>query len=111
MPKTSWVGKRLPIHASTAAIIQEQQADLRTRYPATPPAELALWPSPIRNPTGTRAMNTDYLGQVLRGWMLALPRLDGPDVDEHGHRVPFDRSRVFAYAFRHTFVISPALSG
>lgn len=111
MPKTSWVGKRLPIHASTAAIIQEQQADLRTRFPGTPPAELALWPSPIRNPTGTKAMNTDYLGQVLRGWMLALPRLDGPDVDELGHRVPFDRSRVFAYAFRHTFAQRHADAG
>ena len=43
--------------------------------------------------------------------MLALPRLDGPDVDDYGDRVPFDRSRVFAYAFRRSYVISPALTG
>ena len=111
MTKTSWTGKRLPIHDSTAAIIQEQQAHLRTRFPDTPPAELALWPSPLRNPRGTRSMNTDYLSHVLRSWMLALPRLDGPDVDDHGHRVPFDRSRVFAYAFRHSFAQRHADSG
>lgn len=111
MPKTRWKGRRLPIHASTAEIIYEQQRYVRERFPNTPAADLVLWPAPFLNPEGRKPMSQGYLGKILTRWMEALPELYGPDIGADGQPVPFDRSRVVAYVFRHTFAQRHADAG
>jgi hypothetical protein len=44
MPKVKAIGYWLPITQDTAGLIIEQQAKVRAAYPATPGAQLPLWP-------------------------------------------------------------------
>jgi integrase len=104
-PKVDRTNCRLPIATSTAAIITAQQARVRERFPETPPAELKLFPRTGRNPRGTAAVTDLRMNRFFRDWTAALPSLLGPDGNE------FDRSRVFGYAFRHTFAQRHADAG
>ncbi len=105
MPKVKRTDCRLPITTATAAIITAQQARVRARYTETPPAELPLFPRTGRNPHGTATVTDVRVGRFLRDWTAAIPSLLGPDGNE------FDRSRVIAYAFRHTFAQRHADAG
>jgi len=111
MPKVGRVGYRLPIHDREAKIIAAQQARVRAAFPATPPERLALFPRPLKNPEGTRSVAANWLERVMRTWVDALPHLDGPETDTRGRVVPFDRSRVFPYVFRHSFAQRHADAG
>ena len=46
--------RRLPVSEDTAAVITAQQARVTARFAGTPPGELALLPTPLRNPAGRR---------------------------------------------------------
>jgi integrase len=109
-------GCRLPISEATAAIIIGQRERVRLRYPNEPTAALKLIAAPTRNPHGTRALNDNYLGSRHREWLLTLPDVTVPmTVEEGGVRVtkllPFNRSQVFLYAYRHTYAQRHADAG
>ncbi|MCX5317980.1 site-specific integrase [Streptomyces sp. NBC_00154] len=100
--------RRLPIAEATAALIIAQQERTRARFPNTPRKELVLLPSPVANPNGTKAINSDSVGDVHRAWVSSLPEILVPVVvDEDGKRVkkmlPFDKSKIYLYAYRHTY--------
>ncbi len=105
MPKVKRTDCRLPITTATAAIVTAQQTRVREGFPQTPPRELPLFPRTTRNPRGTVALSSMQLIRILREWITELPALLGPDGEE------FDRSRVVAYAFRHTFAQRHADAG
>ncbi|MBE1584027.1 tyrosine-type recombinase/integrase [Nonomuraea angiospora] len=109
---TYWMQKTrrrhvLPLHDTDAAVIQRQQDYLRCTYPEwfddegrPQHPEMMLFPTPRRtraNQFGTRPHESSAVGYWLAAWMQALPEM----LDEDG--APFDRRRVFAYAFRHTY--------
>jgi integrase len=109
---TYWMQKSrrchvLPLHESDAAVIQRQQRHLRAAHPewfgpdgAPLHTQMLLFPTTRRsraNQHGTRPHDTTSLAYWLGTWMQAIPEL----LDEDG--TPFDRRRVFAYAFRHTY--------
>ena len=109
---TYWMQKSrrrhvLPLHESDAAVIRRQQRHLRDTHPewfgpdGTPrDPEMLLFPTTRRsraNQHGTRPHEASIFGYWLSTWMRAIPEL----LDEDG--APFDRRRVFAYAFRHTY--------
>jgi integrase len=109
---TYWMQKSrrrhlLPLHEGDAAVIQRQQQHLRAAHPewfgpdGNPlDPEMLLFPTTRRsraNQHGTRPHETTTLGYWLGSWMQAIPEL----LEEDG--TPFDRRRVFAYAFRHTY--------
>ncbi|MFE9687496.1 hypothetical protein [Streptomyces sp. NPDC006285] len=48
-------------------------------------------------------IDADTVAKMLRRWVDRLPELVTDTVDKDGLPVPFDRSRIFAYAFRHTY--------
>ncbi|HET6481194.1 MAG TPA: hypothetical protein VFG35_14315 [Actinoplanes sp.] len=48
---------------------------------------------------------------MLRRWVGSLPELVTDTADKDGQPLPFDRSRVFAYAFRHTYAQRHADAG
>lgn len=105
MPKVKRTDCRLPITTATAAIITAQQASVGERFPQTPARELPLFPRATLNPHGTVPLAVLRLSGMLRDWVAALPSLLGPDGKE------FDRARVIAYAFRHTFAQRHADAG
>lgn len=109
---TYWMQKSrrrhvLPLHESDAAVIERQQHHLRSTQPegfrvdGTPlDPEMLLFPTTRRsraNQHGIWPHESSIFGYWLSTWMTAIPEL----LDEDG--APFDRRRVFAYAFRHTY--------
>jgi len=111
MPKVLKAGCRLPIHDREAAIIVAQQQKVRTAFPETPAERLVLFPRSLKNPEGTKAVGTSQLQRVMRAWVSALPRLDGPERDGAGRSIPFPRELVIPYAFRHSFAQRHADAG
>ena len=111
MPKVGAFSCRLPINDREARIISAQQARVRAAFPQTPPEHLVLFPRTLKNPDGTRPVSASWLAWVMRRWVDALDRLDGPERDATGLPVPYPRQRVFPYAFRHSFAQRHADAG
>ncbi|MHB1920059.1 MAG: hypothetical protein ACYCSX_15515, partial [Acidimicrobiales bacterium] len=84
MPKVDKVGVRLPIFEREVAIISAQRARVLATFPDTPPERLVLFPRVLKNPDGTRPASPNWLDRVMRQWVDALPRLDGPERDANG---------------------------
>ncbi|MEU2502329.1 hypothetical protein [Streptomyces sp. NRRL F-5527] len=108
------LGRRLPIGAETAAVIRRQQQRVRDRFPTAPPTALRLLPRSKANPEGTKPL-TDMSSQH-RAWVNSLPDLLVPVlVTEGDHRVtrltPFDKMRIFPYAYRHCYAQRHADAG
>lgn len=114
--KGNRLGRRLPISDATATVIVEQQQRVRVRFPDTPLRELKLFPSPLRNPEGRRAVSHTWASGVHHDWVISLPEivvptameLDGKTVTK---QLPFDKQRIFLYAYRHTYAQRHADAG
>lgn len=107
-------GRRLPIGKATAGVITTQQQRVREMFPGTPVGELKLLPSMRANPHGTKAIHS--IGEGHRTWVDALPDFLVPTtVQENGQTVtrmlPFDKSRIFPYAYRHSYAQRHADAG
>lgn len=111
MPKVRVRGYRLPITENEAAIIRAQQERSRSRYPDAPAATLALFPTPVKNPHGTKSFSRQLFAHVVHEWAASQPSLDSPDRDADGRVIPFPRELVIPYAFRHTFAQRHADAG
>jgi integrase len=98
-------GRRLPIGTATAELITQQKKAVRDRFPDAPLSELKLLPSPVCNPHGQRPISDSGLGGRHRAWLDRLPPLHLADGTE------FDKSRVFLYAYRHTYAQRHADAG
>lgn len=112
--KSYRMGRRLPIGKATAAVITTQQQRVRELFPDTPVGELKLLPSMRGNPHGTKAIHS--IGEGHRTWVDSLPDFLVPTtVEENGqpvtHMLPFDRSRIFPYAYRHCYAQRHADAG
>lgn len=109
-------GRRLPIPEATAALILTQQQRARERFPDTPTKKLKLFPSVVANPDGAKAASSEWLTDRHRAWVKTLPDILVPTVVEvEGERVtkmlPFDRDKIFPYAYRHTYAQRHADAG
>jgi integrase len=109
-------GRRLPIPAPTAGVIAAQQQRVRLRFPDTPMTELRLLPSPARNPHGKRPISSDWVSGRHRMFVDSLPEFLVPVLTEDGGQpvtrmLPFDKSRVFLYAYRHSYAQRHADAG
>jgi integrase len=97
--------RRLPVSEHTAAVITAQQARVTARFPATPPAELALLPTGRSNPAGRRHISVAWLEDRHRDWIDSLGPLRTRD------RTLFDPARMVLYAYRHTYAQRHADAG
>ncbi|MFI1049638.1 site-specific integrase [Streptomyces griseoruber] len=98
---------KLPLHLTDVEVISRQQDYLRREFPQWFDTEgrplsqrMLLFPTPRRsraNKLGERPYDSSTSRYWLEVWMDGITQL----VDEHGQ--DFDRSRVFPYAFRHTY--------
>ncbi len=87
---------------------------MRHRFPDTPVAELKLLPSRVANPSGTKPISGIW--EQHRNWVVALPDFLVPlEVEDDGEAVtkmiPFDKARVFPYAYRHCYAQRHADAG
>ncbi|WP_371666794.1 hypothetical protein OG985_03750 [Streptomyces sp. NBC_00289] len=112
--KAYCLGRRLPIGTETAATIRRQQQRVRARFPAVDPARLRLLPRPKVNPEGTKPLVE--ISSYHRAWVTSLPDLLVPvvvsaDDARVTQLVPFDKTRVFPYAYRHCYAQRHADAG
>lgn len=112
MTKVGVVRCRLPIHQRTAALIREQQAAVRARFPDTPADELVLFPAVQRPQGGRRPISATQWARELQRWARRQELFEGwldREGGLHLHRGPdgdpvrFDPARVFPYALRHSY--------
>ncbi|MFJ8605556.1 hypothetical protein ACIREM_44045 [Streptomyces shenzhenensis] len=108
--------RRLPIPGATAALVIRQQQLARARFPATPTDKLKLFPAGLANPHGTKATTYEWVSAKHRAWVKGLPDFLVPTVIvEEGNRVttmlPFDKNKIYPYAYRHTYAQRHADAG
>ncbi len=114
--KANRKGRRLPIAAATAAVIERQQQRVRARFPAEPAETLKLLPTAIKNPHGSKGLKDGTLAARQRQWVDAMPDIKVPmtvqiDGKNETKMVPFDKGRIFPYAYRHTYAQRHADAG
>ncbi|WP_405785731.1 tyrosine-type recombinase/integrase [Streptomyces sp. NBC_01367] len=108
------LGRRLPIGGETAEVIRRQQQRVRARFPDVAPARLKLLPRPKTNPEGTKPVSD--IANRHRKWVDSLPDLTVPVITTEAgtqvtHLVPFDKARIFTYAYRHCYAQRHADAG
>jgi integrase len=108
--------RRLPIPAATAAVIERQQRRVRARFPGQPVDALKLLPTAIKNPHGRKGLYDGTLQARHRQWVDALPDVNVPMTVQIAGKaetklVPFDKARMFPYAYRHTYAQRHADAG
>ncbi|MFI8875752.1 tyrosine-type recombinase/integrase [Streptomyces sp. NPDC055243] len=114
--KSARNARRLPIGGETGALIIAQQERVRARFPDTPTSSLKLLPTVLTNTTGTKPVNADWLSARHRTWVESLPEFLVPTrVTVAGHQItkmlPFDKAKIFPYAYRHTYAQRHADAG
>ena len=97
MPKVAIRGCRLPIGQHAAEVIKAQQVRVKSLYPGTDAARLALFPALQNNPRGLKSRSIWTFCLQFRNWLAALPRLLGPGGE------PYDRSEITPYSLRHCY--------
>ena len=89
-------------------MITRQQELIRAGFPSTPTDQLMLLPTRVANPHGRKPIVPGWLSGRHREWIRSLPEFLVPTrVEVDGQQVtkmmPFDRSKIFPYAYRHTY--------
>lgn len=100
--------RRLEIGRETAFAIQEW---LAIRRALKVPARSRTFLFPTARHGYDACIDSDTVAKMLRRWVDGLPELVTDTVDKDGLPLPFDRSRIFAYAFRHTYAQRHADAG
>lgn len=101
--------RRLPITTQTAEAIRTWQA-LRDQVPAPNCSTDYLFPA-MTDRGGFKHLRSHSFGMAMREWVDALPELVSDQLDMDGERLPFDRSLIFPYAFRHSYAQRHADAG
>lgn len=101
--------RRLPITADTAAIIQHWQQQ-RARIDLTQAGQDWLFPA-APGPFGPGHLSANRFAMVLREWVTTIPTLHSDLPGPDGTPLPFDRSLIYPYAFRHSYAQRHADAG
>jgi integrase len=101
--------RRLPITEDTAEAVRHWQA-LRERIAAPPRSHDYLFPAKS-DAAGKPHLATGYITMAIRGWVDALPELHSDVIGPGARLLAFERSRVFPYAFRHSYAQPHADAG
>ncbi|MFE3906733.1 tyrosine-type recombinase/integrase [Streptomyces sp. NPDC059153] len=109
--KTRRYRRRLPITASTVEAIRTWRARRDQLQPTLPPAGTAFLFPALTHLATRPYLHTSYLGETLRHWVDSIPHLHSEGADPHGNPLPFDRTLIYAYAFRHSYAQRHADAG
>ena len=103
--------RKLPVLSAVVDTVREQQLRTRQRHADTPIEHLRLFPRSTMNPHGYHPMGSSLFGDALRKWINELPSLDSDAIGDDGQPLPFDRTLVSGYSFRHTYAQRHADAG
>lgn len=102
--------RRLPITSSTVMAIEKWQT-IRDSLPGAPSvSEPYLFPA-ITSTGGSDHLMSNNFSAGMRTWVDDLEALDSDAMDAEGNVIPFDRSLIYPYAFRHSFAQRHADAG
>ncbi|MFA4085279.1 site-specific integrase [Mycobacteroides salmoniphilum] len=101
----------LPVLRVVVDTVREQQSVVRERFPDTEPDDMSLFPRILMNAHGYHSAHVTQFGKTFGDWVRSLPRLDSEEIGDDGDAVPFDRSKISAYSFRHTYAQRHADAG
>lgn len=91
--------RRLPVLAQTADAIKDwKQTRAGLQIPESSTAH--LFPAIT---SSYRHLDSGYISRSVRAWADSIPVLESAELDGDGKPLPFDRTKIFPYAFRHTF--------
>ncbi|MFF7705502.1 tyrosine-type recombinase/integrase [Streptomyces lydicus] len=100
---------RLPITATTAQAIREwQQRRNHLDLPAS--GERFLFPA-LTDQSAAGHLSSSYISETLRLWVASIPEIHAEGVDADGNPLPFDRTLIYPYAFRHSYAQRHADAG
>ncbi len=94
-------GRRLPILAETVATIHTWQ-EVRATVELPSGSQGFLFP-PAGEFGQVRHLESDQISPIIRAFADAVPVLLAEEFGPDGQRLPFDRSLIFPYAFRHSY--------
>jgi integrase len=98
-------GRRLPILQSTADAIHKW-ITVRQTIPMS--SQEFLFPGTT---IVEKHLSSNSLSSAIRTWVRGLETLNSDEVDANGDPVPFDRSKIHPYAFRHSYAQRHADNG
>jgi len=98
-------GRRLPILQSTADAINDW-VDVRSTILAS--SQEYLFPGTA---IVEKHLSSNSLSSAIRTWVRGLETLTSDEIDANGDPLPFDRSKIHPYAFRHSYAQRHADNG
>lgn len=101
--------RRLPITESTAQAVRTWQAR-RTHLQLPADDGTYLFPA-LSAYSNAGHLSSTYISETLRTWVDSLPALHAEGVDADGTPLPFDRTLIYPYAFRHAYAQRHADAG
>ncbi|MER5432894.1 site-specific integrase [Streptomyces sp. NPDC002588] len=102
-------GRRLPIDKDTKEIIQAWE---ERRSGLTVPVESAPYLFPAITGLGRHPhLTTNNFARALRLWVDLIPKIHSEGTARDGSPVPFDRAKIYPYAFRHSYAQRHADAG
>jgi integrase len=103
--------RRLPITAETAQVILAWERH-RAELPTPPAIRQWLFPSPLlRSHQSLGHLTASAVGVAFRAWVRRIPTIDSEVLGPDGLPLPFDRSLVTPYTFRHSYAQRHADAG
>lgn len=107
--KTRRYGRRLPITADTADAIADW---LTIRQQLDVPADSATYLFPPKSPRSQLPhLAPSCISAIMRTWVKSLPSINSDMAGPAGRPMPFDRSLIYPYAFRHSYAQRHADAG
>jgi integrase len=103
--KARRLGRRLPILESTANTITEWK---EIRETISTSSKEYLFPG---STIVEKHLSSNGLSSAIRTWVRGFESLDSGEIDPNGDPVPFDRSKIHPYAFRHSYAQRHADNG
>ena len=103
--KARRLGRRLPILESTAKAISDWK-EIRKSLSSSSPEY--LFPG---STITEKHLSSNALSGAIRTWVRGLESLNSDEIDPNGDPVPFDRSKIHPYAFRHSYAQRHADNG
>ncbi|MEU2736756.1 tyrosine-type recombinase/integrase [Streptomyces sp. NPDC007095] len=99
--KAGRLRRRLPLDRETVTAIREWTS-VRERLDLPSRALPFLFPA-ITDNGATGHLTTANIGGAIRTWADSIPEIHSEELGPDGTPLPFDRSLIYPYAFRHSF--------
>ncbi|WP_175409048.1 tyrosine-type recombinase/integrase [Streptomyces sp. TRM64462] len=99
--KSKRLRRRLPVTQETVDVINAWKAR-RAGLDLPPNSARFLFPA-ITNNTAHHQMESSSISRAMRAWVRSLERIDSETLGPDGTPLPFDRSLIYPYAFRHSY--------